>query len=46
MSGSPFIDPADLAELHARGAVQVVDCRFRLGEHGAGVGNQGAGLRA
>jgi thiosulfate/3-mercaptopyruvate sulfurtransferase len=36
MSGSPFIEPADLAELHARGAVQVVDCRFRLGEHGAG----------
>ena len=36
MSGSPYIEPAAFAELHAAGAVQVVDCRFRLGEHGAG----------
>lgn len=33
---SPMIDPDELAELHAADAVQVVDCRFRLGEHGAG----------
>lgn len=33
---SPMIEPDELAALHAAGAVQVVDCRFRLGEHGAG----------
>lgn len=33
---TPLIDPDDLRALHADGAVQVVDCRFRLGEHGAG----------
>lgn len=33
---APFIEPADLAALLERDAVQVVDCRFRLGEHGAG----------
>ena len=31
-----MIDPDELRALHADGAVQVVDCRFRLGEHGAG----------
>lgn len=33
---SPMIEPDELADLHAAGAVQIVDCRFRLGEHGAG----------
>lgn len=33
---SPMIEPDELAALHAAGAVQVVDCRFRLGEYGAG----------
>ncbi len=33
---TPLIDPDDLRALHADGAVQIVDCRFRLGEHGAG----------
>ena len=33
---SPLIEPDELAALHGAGAVQVVDCRFRLGEHGAG----------
>ncbi|MFM7247586.1 MAG: rhodanese-like domain-containing protein, partial [Actinomycetota bacterium] len=33
---SPMIEPDELADLHAAAAVQVVDCRFRLGEHGVG----------
>jgi thiosulfate/3-mercaptopyruvate sulfurtransferase len=35
MSG-PWIEPDVFARLHGDGALQVVDCRFRLGEHGAG----------
>lgn len=33
---SPWIEPSDVAARVAEGAVQVVDCRYRLGEHGAG----------
>ena len=36
MSSRPLIDAAELGDLLAAGRVQVVDCRFRLGEHGAG----------
>lgn len=32
----PWIEPDVFARLHGDGALQVVDCRFRLGEHGAG----------
>ena len=34
---SPLIDVAELRDLHAFQTVQIVDCRFRLGQHGAGV---------
>jgi thiosulfate/3-mercaptopyruvate sulfurtransferase len=34
---SPLIDVAELRDLHAFQTVQVVDCRFRLGQHGAGL---------
>ena len=33
----PLIDVAELRDLHAFQTVQLVDCRFRLGEHGAGL---------
>ena len=34
---SPMIDVAELRDLHAFQTIQIVDCRFRLGQHGAGV---------
>jgi thiosulfate/3-mercaptopyruvate sulfurtransferase len=34
---SPLIDVAELRDLHAFQTVQIVDCRFRLGQHGAGL---------
>jgi thiosulfate/3-mercaptopyruvate sulfurtransferase len=34
---SPLIDVAELRDQHAFQTVQVVDCRFRLGQHGAGI---------
>ncbi|MGI9117535.1 MAG: sulfurtransferase [Gaiellales bacterium] len=34
---SPLIGPAELRDSLAGGTLQVVDCRFRLGEHGAGL---------
>jgi thiosulfate/3-mercaptopyruvate sulfurtransferase len=34
---SPLIDVAELRDLHAFQTVQLVDCRFRLGQHGGGL---------
>jgi thiosulfate/3-mercaptopyruvate sulfurtransferase len=34
---SPLIDVAELRDQHAFQTVQVVDCRIRLGQHGAGI---------
>ena len=34
---SPMIDVAELRDLHAFQTIQLVDCRFRLGQHGAGL---------
>ena len=34
---SPLIDVAELRDLYAFQTVQLVDCRFRLGQHGGGL---------